>query len=226
MMGVSHALTGAVAWSLLQAAQPQPLPVQVAGYAVTAGAALWPDLDHDRSTATRSLGPLTMMLGQAVRLVAGGHRRGTHSLLGCTVLALAVQMAVQARPSAAGNWATAVLLAVILASLVHVIPLALFRRGWVDEILAGFAAGAIAWWPGLDLSALGPAVFIGTLVHVLGDAITRQGVPLWWPISRRNVRLAKLKAGGWTEVWVLRPAFVLALPVVWFWEPLVGLLGA
>lgn len=225
MMGVSHALSGMVAWSILQAVHPEPLPVQVAGYAVTAGAALWPDLDHPGATATRSLGPLTMMLGQVVQFLSGGHRRGTHSLLGCTVLALAVQIAVQARPHPVGNWTTAVLLAVILASVVHVVPLPAFRRGWVDEIVAASAAGVIAWWPGLDLSALGPAVLVGTLVHVLGDAITRQGVPLWWPVSKRNVKLAKLKAGGWTEVWVLRPAFVLALPVVWFWEPLVGLLG-
>lgn len=225
MMGISHALTGLVAWSALQAVYPQPTPVLVAGYVVTAGAALMSDLDHPGATATRSLGPLTMMLGQVVQAVSGGHRRGTHSLLGCTVLALAVEMAVQARPHWIGIGTTAVLLAVILASVVHLIPLRMFRRGWLDEILAGFAAGVIAWWPGLDLTALGPAVLVGTLVHALGDAITVQGIPFWWPISRKNVRLAKLKAGGWTEVWVLRPAFVLALPLIWFWEPLTGLLS-
>lgn len=225
MMGVSHALTGALAWSALQVVNPQPTPVLVAGLAVTAGAALLPDLDHHGSTATRCLGPLTKILGRVIQAVSGGHRRGTHSLLGCTVLALAVQMAVQARPGVVGAVATMVLLAVILASVVRLVPLAAFRRGWWDEAVAVLAAGVLAWWPGLDLTALGPAVLVGTLVHALGDAITRQGIPFWWPISKKNYRLARLKAGGWTETWILRPAFVLAIPAVLFWEPLAGFFG-
>jgi membrane-bound metal-dependent hydrolase YbcI (DUF457 family) len=223
MNGVSHALTGALAWSGLQVVNPQPIPVLVAGLTVTAGAALLPDLDHGGSTVTRCLGPLTRILYRVVQALSGGHRRGTHSLLGCTVLALAVQMAVQARPGVVGSLATMALLAVILASVVRLVPLRAFRRGWWDEGVAVLAAGALAWWPSLDLTMLGPAVFVGTVVHALGDAITRQGIPFWWPISSRNVRLAKLKAGGWTERWVLRPAFVVALPVVLFWEPICDL---
>lgn len=225
MMGMSHALTGMVAWAGLQAVHPQPLPVQVVGYAVTAGAALLPDLDHQRSTATRSLGPLTMMLGRVVQIVSGGHRRMTHSLLGCATLALGVEMAVRARPGVVGACATTVLLAVVLASVVHLVPLRSFKRGWADEIVAAVVAGVLAWWPGLDLSALGWSIWTGTMVHVLGDAITRQGVPLWWPLSDRKIVLAHLRAGGPTERWILRPAFVLALPVIWFWEPLAGFLG-
>jgi membrane-bound metal-dependent hydrolase YbcI (DUF457 family) len=217
-------LTGAVAWSALQAVHPQPIPVLVAGYAVTAGAALLPDLDHPGSTATRSLGPLTWVLCRVVQAISGGHRRATHSLIGCATLAIAVQMAVQSRPNVVGVWATAVLLAVILASVVHLIPLPAFRRGFLDEILAAVAASVIAWWPGLDLTALGPAVFVGTMVHALGDAITRQGIPFWWPLSSRNVRLARFKAGGWTERWILRPTFVLAIPAFLFWEPLASFL--
>ena len=223
MMGVSHALTGGVAWSAVLVVHPEPTPVLVAGYAVTAGAALLPDLDHQDATAARSLGPLTWALCHLVQAVSGGHRRATHSLIGCATLAIAVQMAVQARPNVVGVVATAVLLAVILASVVHLVPFRSFRRGWLDEILAAVAAGVIAWWPGLDLTALGPAVFIGSLVHALGDAITRQGIPFWWPVSKKNVRLAKLKAGGWTERWVLRPAFILAIPLIPLWGPLTGL---
>ncbi|MEV0520082.1 metal-dependent hydrolase [Nonomuraea sp. NPDC050405] len=224
-MGISHAMTGAVAWSALQLIHPQTTPVLVAGLAVTAGAALIPDLDHRDSTASRSLGPLTWVLCRVVQAVSGGHRRATHSLAGCATLAIAVQMAVQARPGVVGTVATAVLLAVILASVVHLVPLRAFKRGWLDEILAAVVAIALAMWPGLDLAMLGPAVLVGTLVHALGDAITRQGIPFWWPISRKNVRLARFKAGGWTERWVLRPAFVLAIPALLFWEPVMSFLG-
>ena len=57
------------------------------------------------------------------------------------------------------------------------------------------------------------------LVHVLGDMITRKGCPVLWPVTSRSYRLARLRAGGWTELYILRPAFWVAIPVAvcWTW---------
>jgi len=225
MMGPQHALTGAVAWSVLITIHPPTVPVLVAGYAVTAGAALWPDVDHPSATVTRSLGPLTWILCRVVTAVSGGHRRGTHSLLGCATLGILTAAAVQARPAI---WASVVLwfmLAVMLAALAHVVPLRSFKKGWVDEFLAALAAAGIAFWPGLDLEALAPAVLIGTLTHALGDAITRQGIPFFWPLSKESFRIAWLKAGGPTERYLIRWAAVLAIPAIPLWEPVRLALG-
>lgn len=225
MMGPQHALTGAVAWSIVVAVDHPATPVLVAGYAVTAGAALWPDVDHPDSTVTRSLGPLTWLMSKLVHAVSGGHRRGTHSLAGCAIMGGVTAGAVQARPAVWATVVLAVILSVMLAALVHVIPLRSFRRGWTDELVAVAIAVGIAMWPGLDLEALAPAVLIGTLTHALGDAITRQGIPFMWPISRKNYRLAYLRAGGPTEKWLIRPLAVLAIPAIPLWGPLSALLA-
>jgi membrane-bound metal-dependent hydrolase YbcI (DUF457 family) len=221
MMGPAHALTGAVAWSVIVALHPPPLPVLAAGYAITAGAALLPDIDHGSSTATRSLGVLTKGLAWGVRAVSGGHRRGTHSLAGAVVLAAGVQVAVSARPNVAASIGLTVLLAVILAAFVRLFKI---DGGW-DEAAALAGAAFIAWWPGLDLTLLAPAVLVGVLVHDLGDAITVQGIPFFWPLSGDNVRLAKLRAGGTTERWVIRPLAVVAIPLIPLWDPALALLG-
>jgi inner membrane protein len=42
-------------------------------------------------------------------------------------------------------------------------------------------------------------VLVGTLSHVLADALTVQGVPLWWPWSRRKVVLVGFRTGGIVE---------------------------
>ncbi|MFI7042624.1 metal-dependent hydrolase [Microbispora rosea] len=225
MMGTQHALSGALAWSCVVAIHPPATPVLVAGYAVTAAAAIWPDLDHPGSTVTRSLGPLTWLMCQVVQAVSGGHRRGTHSLAGCATLGAVCAIAVQARPAIWASVVLTVLLAVMLASLAHLVPLRSWRKGWLDEFVAVGVAVGIAWWPGLDLGALAPAVFLGTLVHALGDAITVQGIPFFWPLSRQNFRLARLRAGGPTERWFIRPALVLAIPVVPLWDPIWASLG-
>lgn len=225
MMGPQHALTGAVAWSILVSVDHPPGPVLVAGYAITAGAALWPDVDHPDSTVSQSLGPLTWLMCRVVQALSGGHRRGTHSLAGCAIMGGVTAGAVQARPAVWATVVLAVMLSVMLASLVHVIPIRWMRRGWVDELVAVAVAVTIAWWPGLNLEALAPAVLIGTLTHALGDAITRQGIPFLWPISKKNVRLAYLRAGGPTEKYLIRPLAVLAIPAIPLWEPVRALLA-
>lgn len=219
MMGPQHALTGAAAWSCLIAVHPPAVPVLVAGYAVTAGAALWPDLDHPDATAARSLGPLSWAVAKVVQALSGGHRRGTHSLVGCAAVGVLCATAVHARPAIWASVALTVVLAVMLASLAHVVPIRSWRRSSADELLALLAAVGISWWPGLDLDALAPAVLIGTLAHLAGDIITRQGIPLFWPFSRECIRVARLKAGGPTERYLIRWVLVAAIPVVPLWEP-------
>jgi len=72
--------TATVAWA---AAAPIITPHDLvgagAGFVFAAIGSMLPDLDHRSSTAGRLLGRRTQRL---IRIVAGGHRMGTHSLLG------------------------------------------------------------------------------------------------------------------------------------------------
>lgn len=95
MMGRAHALSG-IAFSLAPAAA---IPAAV-GYgvlpsmavflaAVCGGAAVLPDIDHPDASVSKTFGPATWVLSKVVNGVSGGHRNGTHSALGCALLALA-----------------------------------------------------------------------------------------------------------------------------------------
>ena len=64
---------------------------------------------------------------------------------------------------------------------------------------------------------LGLAVGVGCFVHLLGDMVTRNGVPILWPIPvrRRMWRMIgvpdsiAVKVGGTVEVVVLRTLFTV-----------------
>jgi membrane-bound metal-dependent hydrolase YbcI (DUF457 family) len=103
MMGRTHALTGAAAWAVLAAAGGVhgPLPV-LGGGAVCTVAALLPDLDSVGSAAARSLGFASKGVAYIVRGCSGGHRHGTHSLLGGGVFPGLVLWADSLAPVMAG----------------------------------------------------------------------------------------------------------------------------
>lgn len=54
----------------------------VTGALFTAGAALLPVADHHSATIASSLPPLSNIVGTGIGAISGGHRHGTHSLLG------------------------------------------------------------------------------------------------------------------------------------------------
>ena len=113
MMGYQHALSGTAAG---QAAVPWLEHTygltdgqMLLTVAVATGAAMVPDLDQAGSTIGRSLGPVTNVVAQLLGFLAGGHRNGTHSLLG-----IAGFTGVAALAADTGGWALAVVLWVIL----------------------------------------------------------------------------------------------------------------
>src|SRR5580692_11764933 len=111
MLGREHALSGAVAFAALAPVLHATGRDLAAGVVLTAGAALLPDIDEPRSTIGREGGFLTMALAWVVHRVSGGHRKGTHSLLGA---ALFTAMAWAAVALSRDLWA-AVILGLFLA---------------------------------------------------------------------------------------------------------------
>lgn len=108
MMGRSHVVSGWCTGVLAGSALPMP-PAAVIGFGcVAAGAAALNDLDHDDSSATRVLGPMSRLLAELVQAYArwiyrrtrgpgdpghrGAHRGATHALpllpLPCLVIAV------------------------------------------------------------------------------------------------------------------------------------------
>lgn len=190
MMGRTHALTGAAAW--LAVAPPVAASTGVSldastlavGALVTAGASLMPDLDHSQSTIARALGPPSQLLAMLIAAIAGGHRQATHSLAFAALAGIAVAVG-QATP--AGDIVGAVVVALCAGLAVRAFGPGR-ARGVLGETLLVTVALILAWLSfgaASSLAWLPVAVAGGVLLHVLGDLLTPEGVPLLWPLARR-----------------------------------------
>lgn len=228
MMGPSHAACGAAAWvaltadytiTLAGAAVPVGfglLPVGDAGVLtgalICAGAALLPDIDHSGGTVSRSLPPFSRWLARLVVGLAGGHRRGTHSLIGLGVFVLlawlsqnvsipvgdalrwgALGPAPDAGPSSAREaaasslpgevWPLAALLSVLLiAFAVKVLAFVPDRLSHANWAVGILLGTVVALHPPAHDLWFVYAVGLGCAVHMLGDMVTTQGIHLLWPL--------------------------------------------
>ena len=189
MMGASHAITGAAGWLVLTGplaaavgihADPQ---LQIIGALTTAGAALISDWDHPRATIAYALPPLTNVLAAGIRAIAGGHRQGTHSLLAVvafTALTAALtplRITLDGQTYAIGQGIVAAFLVAVAAKALRIIP----TSGYISAWAIGLAVGALAattapgaWW-------IPVSVALGVSLHIIGDGLTKEGVPLLWP---------------------------------------------
>ena len=190
MMGPSHAATGAAAWLALTGwfspieALHMPPEIQLLGALTTAGAALISDWDHPRATVAHALPPVTEWMSRGISRVAGGHRRGTHSLVGIAAFtaiasaAAGLQVPVEGRVYGIGQGVIAAFLVAVAAKALKLLP----RRGMVSAWALGVVVAVVGsvlsgglWW-------IPASVAIGVTVHILGDALTNNGVALLWPL--------------------------------------------
>jgi len=209
MMGVSHAATGLFTGAMVGYWIGQRPEAMFVCAAVGAGAALLPDLDEPRSRVGRSLGAVTELVSgklreasrQAYRRTAtevelrkpqdGGHRHLTHTVPACVAFGL-VALMLSLLPLGAA------LLVLSMSALGLGTAVLKLKKDWgtqkqrrqvvlgVSILLAMYAyLGADAAPPAW---LLGLTVFVGALTHVLGDWLTKSGVPLAWPFVVRGKR--------------------------------------
>lgn len=212
MLGRTHVLVAGAAALAILPALPGETPARLAaGAAMAAGSALLPDLDTRMSTASRALGPVTQVVAGAIGELSGGHRRGTHSLVPVypTILA-AGALAGEHLPdaTAAAGIATALILAV---GLIAAGPAAM-RRGGAG--LAGAAvagAWAIAHWVGYTGWWWPIAIGLGAWLHAAADALTTEGIPVIYGLSRARVRVPVTGRTGSVLEHVLAGAALVAI---------------
>jgi membrane-bound metal-dependent hydrolase YbcI (DUF457 family) len=212
-MGRDHALSGALVGSAVATfamiagevdRNPMDWPVAAILIAVTAGAALWPDIDHHSATATRAFGPLSAglawmldLLGEALfratrtrydKPRSDGHRTITHTIVFAALSGVAVIVITNAWP----RWGTFGVLFVMLSLALRGLAGDWARKsGWL--YLSGTAAvlsalAMVAVPGGVDPWLLGFAVALGSFTHCLGDSCTLAGCPWLWPIPIRGQR--------------------------------------
>jgi membrane-bound metal-dependent hydrolase YbcI (DUF457 family) len=221
MMGFQHALSGTAAG---QAAVPWLEHTygltdgqMLLTVAVATGAAMVPDLDQAGSTIGRSLGPVTNVVAQLLGFLAGGHRNGTHSLLG-----IAGFTGVAALAADAGGWALAVLLWVLLGVAVKAYgigeamnpaPRGVLRglgRAVVNVVMLGVTLLILG--SGLDATVpLVAGMALGTSAHVAGDMLTPQKCPFFWLPRWLTKLMRKLGKGGRVAASIARERYGVGL---------------
>lgn len=192
MMGVNHATTGAAAWIFLTASAPAltsgiyPVtPVGVfTGAIVCAGAALLPDADHHNGTIANSVPFFGRIAAKAIGDASGGHRHGLHSILG--IIGVIIGSFLLDYVKVATEWFGVLPLGAGLATMALIAfaarALKLTKGGWWMPWLFGlFVASIIVFFSPTNLQWLPLAITVGYIVHLLGDAITTEGIAWFWP---------------------------------------------
>ena len=85
MMGYSHTVSAAAGWLILAetgVVQVPDTPTLIVTTLACAGAGMLPDIDHHNGSIANSIPPLSRWLARVVGAISGGHRKGTHSLIG------------------------------------------------------------------------------------------------------------------------------------------------
>lgn len=216
MMGRTHATSGAVAFLLLvPPLRWAGLDFEGVGVAVgalaAAGAAMLPDLDHPQATIAQALGPMTGLLARATAWLSGGHRHGTHSVLG-VLAATTLSVVMMLIGGVAVGLESAFLAALALAAM----QVKFSRVTLVHTALclaAGVVVTSLSVWQQIPDPVLPLAVGIGGAAHIAGDCLTEEGCPLLWPMPWR-VSLLHLKTEGLVERFVVGPLLGLSAAIL------------
>jgi membrane-bound metal-dependent hydrolase YbcI (DUF457 family) len=227
MMARSHAASGWCAGLLVAPLLGATTAAQSLLVAATvAGWSLAPDLDHPGAVATRWGGWLTAWLSRGLRALSAAvfeatrtprdrDSEGTHRHLSHTI----VFAGVLGAGTAVGTWLApwwGVLVPVALGTLLagRVLGMWVLCAGTVPAVwglvVGGDELSPVRGW-------IGVAVALGCVVHILGDALTRAGVPFLWPLPIRgqrwfrigSPRVLRFAAGGDAERLVVFPVFAL-----------------
>jgi membrane-bound metal-dependent hydrolase YbcI (DUF457 family) len=240
MMGSNHAATGAAGWLILTTQTTIPtawldeatgwsMPDLVLGFGwggfsglgivlgmfLVAGAAMAPDSDHHSATIASSLPPVSQWVCSGIGMVSGGHRHGTHSIVGVAVFTAIAYVAglwrMDVGPLAnvgIGAGIVAVLLIAFAAKALKTIPDTMRKTPWLVGLIGGALIAVLGpdqtWW-------LPVAVGLGCTIHLLGDILTTEGINLVWPVA---IKAPKILHGVPVLNKIWKPNGFLALPVL------------
>ncbi|MFW0110478.1 metal-dependent hydrolase [Rothia sp. P13129] len=227
MMGYTHSLSAAATWLALVHHGVVPITDHPTIFVTTlacAGAGMLPDIDHRNGTIARSIPPLSGWICAVVQRLSGGHRQGTHSFIGVGIFwALALS-------SPHYLWWGIPWLSIILVAYAGGLALRTFGApgGWLGAV----AVASFTYYSSQPIEFFPLVIGVGSSVHILGDALTRRGVNLLWPLTIKapissifwkksgNMALPILGASGSRREQFL--AVALMLYIVWVFISLSG----
>ena len=181
------------------------LPELAATTVLAAGMGVLPDIDHPDAAASRQFGVLSKVVSKVAKGAAGGHRQGTHSLAAPALIFAGLWLGHRQGWDGI-RWVEAALVG--MAATVGLSLLGPSIQMRTHPIVAFGAGAAAVWWTLTGGVAEHPYMWVAVLTvfgfigHIVGDAVTPQGVPLLWPLSRMRFRLPLFKTGSKPETLV------------------------
>jgi len=230
VLGRDHALSGAFAFAALAPAMHVPAGGDLAtGIALAAGAGLLPDIDHPDSSVALSFGFLTNAFSWLVEKISGGHRHGTHAVIGVALFTLGALSAAHYQmlaPRAAFSWP--LVPAGLYLALLYSAALRALKIGGHHGDLIGIGGAVLTVYTGSDLLTLTSwhvpmlalATALGCVAHIVGDELTHGGCPLLYPVSGHEFHLLprplQITTAKVAETYAIFPLLALALALaVW-----------
>jgi len=166
------------------------------GAIICAGAAMLPDIDHHNASIAHSLPPFTMVLARFFQTISGGHRHGTHSVIGIIFFGILAWLAGLFTVHNVGPFHRLSLGAAIFAVVLSAFALKVLRFMPDGARKAPWAAGITIGVITMLTSPDGPGwlvanVVLGVAVHIAGDMLTKEGCNLAWPLRLKPPAFVK-----------------------------------
>jgi membrane-bound metal-dependent hydrolase YbcI (DUF457 family) len=186
------------------------------GAVICAGAALLPDIDHHNASIAHSLPPLTTAMARFFQTASGGHRNGTHSVVGVLFFGFIAWLAsffVIKDVGILGDLNLgAGLIAIVLSAFafkaLRFMPARARKAPWAAGISFGLLTTLL--FP-QGPSWLMTCIVLGVVVHIVGDMLTHEGCNLLWPLKLRAPKFVK-RIPLLSQLW--SPRGYLSLPVL------------
>lgn len=214
MLGRSHVVSGLAGASLILTLTDLSDRPEVAAttVALVAGSSILPDVDHPGTTISRSLPPVTRTLSRVVSAVSGGHRKGTHAIIGWLAFGLLALLlsswqwtvpALSLGPLHVPSGTVFPGLGLLAGFLAGIALTALdLDPGGIPGWLVAVVMGGVAATANIDPFVVGVLVTTGCAIHVVfGDGLTPKGVRYLYPFINTRFRFPILgKAGSQREI--------------------------
>lgn len=193
MMAKNHAASGLLVGLVGADLSPHFVAPIIIGTAV---GSLFPDLDEPGSRIAHVLSPISTVFAWIMAKASGGHRHGTHSLIGvgglalllyavCQLPALSITIGTRAISMTSTGLVVSVFALILWKAVIPKFLRWMMVGGWLSIVAISVLIGFVGQH--MNALVLVLAFTLGNLVHIAGDALTPSGVPLAWPISGKTV---------------------------------------
>lgn len=226
MMGYSHTVSAAAGWLVLVEAgvvHVPDTPTLIVTTLACAGAGMLPDIDHPNSSIANFIPPISCWAARFVETISGGHRKGTHSILGLVIFWAIAYFSANLTYNGI-PWASLLLAAFSGGLALRVLGA---PGGWFGALVMGYAAYTTD-----SLVLLPWAISVGATIHLIGDLLTTRGLLPLYPIVIKPLIASPLwKRSGYMALPLLGDAgsrrekgltLVLSAYVCWYAVAMMG----